>query len=332
MRKAATTSSTRASLEADGIQLTLNGGLGDDMFVGSKGDDLIRRRRRRHRAHGRRQRHLLWNPGDDNDTIEGQAGSTRCCSTAPTSRRTSTISANGGRALFFRNIANVTMDMNDVERIEFNALGGADTSSSTTSPARTCRGQPQSRRRDRRYGRRRTGRHGDGEGTNGDDIAIVVGDASGVSVLGLAAQVNVTGTEAANDRIVIQGFAGDDVIEASGVGAGVVGLTLDGGEGDDVLIGGEGDYILSAAKATTYCRGRRQRHHRRRRWRRCRDPGFRGRRGDGRPDRPAGRGLSFEWLMAHASDVNGDTVLDLGDQQITLRGVSSSQLHRTTSS
>jgi hypothetical protein len=77
---------------------------------------------------------------------------------------------------------------------------------------------------------------------------------------------------ASNDRIVIQGFAGDDIIEASGVGAGVVGLTL------------------------------------------------------------SGRGLSFDWLMAHASDVNGDTILGLGDQQITLRGVSSSSCMGTTSS
>ena len=28
--------------------------------------------------------------------------------------------------LFFRDIANVTMDLNDVETIDFNALGGAD--------------------------------------------------------------------------------------------------------------------------------------------------------------------------------------------------------------
>ena len=36
------------------------------------------------------------------------------------------ISANGGRVLFTRDIANVTMDLNDVETIQFNALGGAD--------------------------------------------------------------------------------------------------------------------------------------------------------------------------------------------------------------
>ena len=36
------------------------------------------------------------------------------------------ISANGERARFFRDVATVTMDMNDVEHIRFNALGGAD--------------------------------------------------------------------------------------------------------------------------------------------------------------------------------------------------------------
>ena len=37
------------------------------------------------------------------------------------------ISANGPRVRFFRDIGNVTMDLNGVERIDFNAFGGADT-------------------------------------------------------------------------------------------------------------------------------------------------------------------------------------------------------------
>ena len=37
------------------------------------------------------------------------------------------MSANGGRVRFFRNVANITMDLNDVEAIDLNALGGADT-------------------------------------------------------------------------------------------------------------------------------------------------------------------------------------------------------------
>ena len=36
------------------------------------------------------------------------------------------VRPDGGRVLFLRNVANVTMDLNDVEGIEFRALGGAD--------------------------------------------------------------------------------------------------------------------------------------------------------------------------------------------------------------
>ena len=36
------------------------------------------------------------------------------------------ILANGARALFTRDVANITMDLNDVEQIDFRALGGAD--------------------------------------------------------------------------------------------------------------------------------------------------------------------------------------------------------------
>src|SRR3982751_4185555 len=36
------------------------------------------------------------------------------------------ISANGSRVRFFRDVANITMDVNGTERINFTALGGAD--------------------------------------------------------------------------------------------------------------------------------------------------------------------------------------------------------------
>ena len=80
--------------------------------------------------------------------------------------------------------------------------------------------------------------------TNGDDVVLVVGDSGSVSVLGLAAQINITGFEAANDRIVINTLAGDDVVEASGLGAGAIQLQADGGPGNDILIGGDGNDVL----------------------------------------------------------------------------------------
>jgi Ca2+-binding RTX toxin-like protein len=116
------------SLEADGIQLTMNGGLGADLLLGSKGDDLVNGGDGNDTAlMGAGDDVFVWNPGDDNDTIEGQAGFDTLDFNGANVAEKITLSANGGRATFFRDIASVTMDLNDVESISFDALGGADT-------------------------------------------------------------------------------------------------------------------------------------------------------------------------------------------------------------
>jgi Ca2+-binding RTX toxin-like protein len=85
-------------------------------------------------------------------------------------------------------------------------------------------------------------------GTAGDDVITVAGDASGVAVLGLSAVVNITGAEAANDRLTVNALGGDDVVQASSLSAGAIGLIADGGDGNDVLIGSAGnDTLLGGA-------------------------------------------------------------------------------------
>ena len=116
-----------SSLEADGIQLTMNGGLGQDVFVGSEGDDLINGGDGNDTAlMGAGDDTFVWNPGDDNDTLEGQDGFDTMLFNGANAAETINIFANGGRVLFTRDIANVTMDLNDVEGIDFTARGGAD--------------------------------------------------------------------------------------------------------------------------------------------------------------------------------------------------------------
>ena len=56
-----------------------------------------------------------------------------------------------------------------------------------------------------------------------------------ITVSGLAATVTISGFEA-TDQLVINGLGGDDVITASGLIG--IHLTADGGDGNDVLIGG----------------------------------------------------------------------------------------------
>jgi Ca2+-binding RTX toxin-like protein len=60
--------------------------------------------------------------------------------------------------------------------------------------------------------------------------------------------VNVTGAEATNDRLTVQALAGDDAVDASGLAAGTIQFTADGGDGGDVLIGSPGrDTLLGGA-------------------------------------------------------------------------------------
>jgi Ca2+-binding RTX toxin-like protein len=233
-------------LEADLFAtLTLNGGLGNDVLLGSDGNDLINGGDGIDVAFmGAGDDIFVWNPGDDNDTLEGQDGFDTMLFNGANVAEVIDISANGGRVIFFRNIASVVMDLNDVEVITYNAFGGADLVTvndlSGTDVVEV------------NINLALAGGGGDAQpdtvvvsGTNGDDIAAVVGDASGSSVLGLAAQVNITGAEAANDRLTVNALAGDDIVEASGLLAGGIQLTADGGAGNDILLGGEGNDVLA---------------------------------------------------------------------------------------
>ena len=224
-----------SSITAGQVKLTLNGGDGDDLIVGSQGDDLVNGGRGNDTALlGAGNDTFVWNPGDGSDIVEGQAGTDTLLFNGANINENIDISANGGRVRFTRDVAAITMDLNDVENIQFNALGGADTitvndltgtdvtqvnldlgvNGAGDGSADTVDHQrDQWRRCDLRLQQQRRG-HGDGPLRDRDDLEFD-----------------------ANDRIVINGLGGDDVIEATGFRAGIL-FTADGGDGDDVLIGG----------------------------------------------------------------------------------------------
>ena len=137
-----------SALQADLFKFTANGGLGADTFIGSAGDDLFNGGDGGDTAlMGAGNDTFVWNPGDDNDTLEGQAGFDTMLFNGANIAENIDISANGGRVLFTRDVANVTMDLNDVEAIDFNALGGADIIVvNDLTGTDVTRGQPRSRR------------------------------------------------------------------------------------------------------------------------------------------------------------------------------------------
>ena len=155
------------------------------------------------------------------------------------------MSANGPRLRFFRQPGNVTMDTNDVEKVFFQALGGADSVvvndlSGTdvveveTDLAAAIGGTAPDGQADTVAV----------QGTSGDDVATVAGENGNASVFGLAAQVDVTHADAASDRLVVNLLAGSDIAEASSLEASALQLTETGGDGDDVLIGGDGGTVF----------------------------------------------------------------------------------------
>jgi Ca2+-binding RTX toxin-like protein len=81
------------------------------------------------------------------------------------------------------------------------------------------------------------------DGTNGNDVVHVGGDASGVSVKGLPATVAIIHAEP-TDKLRVDGRDGDDAIEAENLTADALSLTIDGGNGADVLVGGQGDDVI----------------------------------------------------------------------------------------
>jgi Ca2+-binding RTX toxin-like protein len=235
-----------SALQASVVSLTINGGAGNDTLIGSQGNDLVNGGTGSDVAFmGAGDDTFVWNPGDGSDVVEGQDGQDTLQFNGAIVSEKFELSANGSRLRLTRDIGNVTMDVDGVEQVNIVTLDGADTVTvndlSGTAVAQVnldLAGTPGSGT-------------GDGQadtiivnGTVGDDAVTLVGDAGGIAVAGLSAEVNIAGAEAVNDQLIVQAQAGDDVVTASGLAAGAIRLTEDCGDGDDILIGSQGDDTL----------------------------------------------------------------------------------------
>ena len=69
----------------------------------------------------------MWNPGDGSDVVEGQAGNDTLVFNGANINENFDMSANGSRVRMFRDVGSVTMDVNGVEHLQLNTLGGTDT-------------------------------------------------------------------------------------------------------------------------------------------------------------------------------------------------------------
>ena len=247
---------TAAGLPAGVVGLTVDGGAGNDtitgsdgndMLIGGDGNDIIIGGRGNDVAFlGAGNDTFVWNPGDGSDIVEGQGGIDTLQFNGSNVNENIDLSANGSRLRLFRDVGNVTMDVNGVEQVNVAALGGADTltvndlsGTGVTDVNLDLAGTPGSGT-------------GDGQadtvivnGTAAADSITISGAGSTAVVAGLSATVHITGMrKARTTACTVNGLAGNDTINASRLHAGVIALTLDGGDGNDVLIGSAGNDLI----------------------------------------------------------------------------------------
>jgi Ca2+-binding RTX toxin-like protein len=185
----------------DGNDLLL-GGSGNDTITGGKGKDVA--------LLGSGSDSFIWNPGDGSDTVDGQRGFDTMVFNGAAAAEHMTVSANGSQSVLTRDVGTITMNMNSIEGLDLNTLGGADLVEvgdlTGTGLAHVNVGLegPDGIR--------------DGaadevvvSGTEGNDhIKVGIADGGGATVRGLHPSVNITGADPSLDRLQINALGGRD--------------------------------------------------------------------------------------------------------------------------
>jgi len=217
----------------DSIPTTIAGGDGNDSleggqmqvaaenekFRGGDGNDSVDGGKSSDTAHlGGGNDTFRWDPGEGSDVIEGQDGSDTMLfngAGAPAVENI-TMTANGGRLNFLRDVGNIKMDTDGVETVDFNALGGTDnvtvndlTGTDVTETNLDLAGTL-------------GGGAADGavdnvvvNGTDGDDSINIDGNGSGADVTGLATAVSVTHADQ-GDSLSVNTLGGVDQVLTNG--------------------------------------------------------------------------------------------------------------------
>jgi Ca2+-binding RTX toxin-like protein len=228
-----------ANLAAQSIALLIDGGGGDDTLAGGKGvetlvggdgNDIVDGNGGNDFASlGAGDDTFVWDPGDGSDTIEGEAGNDTMVFNGANAAEQVDLSANGNRLRFFRNPANVTMDTAGIERVDFNALGGADVVTVHDLSGTDVKNVNVD------LAGTLGGNTADGaaddvvvEGTNGDDAISVSGESRNLTVGGLAATTTIRNADPTLDRLDVDTLTGFDTVATGGFTPGSIQFFVNG--------------------------------------------------------------------------------------------------------
>jgi hypothetical protein len=195
------------------------GGAGNDQILGGRGTDVT--------FMGDGDDTYTWNPGDTSDTVEGQAGTDTLVFNGANVSEQINLSANGERMRLTRDIATVTMDLNEVETVDTNTRGGTDAitignlaATDTTTVGIDLAGLSGTGVGDTQTDTVTV------EATPGDDNLTITGSAGNAGITGLTTTVSITGADG-TDQLYLNTLDGTDTVDTSGW-AGMFQLLIDG--------------------------------------------------------------------------------------------------------
>jgi Ca2+-binding RTX toxin-like protein len=218
------------TIDANVMSLTLRGGPGDDTVTGTHGSDTF-----------------LWAPGDGSDTVNGGDGPDDTIrmdgADTPEDFELSTTSAG---AQLVRDPGGTAVVTTGVESAILTPRGGAD----ALFVGATAQGGLNNVIVDLGA---TPGGAGDGqldelffEGTAGPDTLVASAPQSGVTVTGVGSTPSIKGVDGGLDELTIEALRGDDSLDASAIPASSMAMTLDGGDGDDTIVGSPGEDLVFA--------------------------------------------------------------------------------------
>jgi Ca2+-binding RTX toxin-like protein len=218
---------------------TLVGGSGNDIVVGGLGSDVVRL--------GTGADTFRWSPGDTSDVVDGQNGDDVVVFNGGNIGESFALAADGSRVRATRNIANVVLDLDGIERLSLVPRGGGDTIA--VGPLLGTALEMVD------VDQRGSGGIDDGQpdrvvarATDESDSVTVGGIDDGAVVNGAFGRVQVTGAEPGLDSLDVETLDGADTVTAAAQLGGRAEVNIIGGAGPDTTYfrGTAGDDVMSA--------------------------------------------------------------------------------------
>jgi RTX calcium-binding nonapeptide repeat (4 copies) len=230
---------------------TISGSAGNDTISGGAGDDLVRAGAGNDvifgdggddsifggigidtEVLGGGADTSVWNPGDGSDVVNGSTGTDTLQFNGSNAGEKMSLSANGTQAVFVRDVANIRMDLDNIENVNVEAIGGSD-----AITVNDLAGTDVRQANIDLSGTIGSGA-GDGvadtvtvNGTNRADNVTVSADNGATDVGGLHTDTQITGSDSTTDALQVNTLGGNDTVDVSAAAKAQIGVGVDLGIG-----------------------------------------------------------------------------------------------------